>query len=151
MPHAVFNADQVDDLPKLEPATDGLLVAARVRTKAEGPNPKVLKYCLPELSGAGAVHTGLGPERIKWTIEAFVLDDDDHDYIVFRNKLRQYQATAATYTLRSEWGEEWPYCRLASFRPTAPPERCQSPELWCGWEVEFEWMQPGAEVAIRTD
>ncbi len=144
MAHAIFNDNGDDSLPRLEPEADELLVAASVRTEIGGPNPKVLTYCLPELSGVGALHAGLGPEKIVWKIQAFALDNAD--YIAFRNKLRQYIATAAAYTLKGKRGEVWEHCRLASFRATAAAEDCVGGEVWCGWEVVFEWMQPGTEV-----
>jgi len=146
MAHAIFNETGDDELPPLEPEADELLVAASVRVSVGPPNPKVLKYTLPELSGAGAVYTGLGPERITWTINAFATCNEN--YIAFANKLRQYLATAQSYTMRGTRGEVWEHMRMAAMRPTAPPEDCGSGEVWCGWEVGFEWMQPATEVGM---
>ena len=142
--NAVFNETGEDGLPKIEPETDVLLVSATVHTRHGGIAPKKTVYTFAELSGAGRILAGLAPERITWTIEAFAANDAAR--IAFANQLRQYANSTGRYELKSERGEVWQYVELRSFRSTARPEDCQSDEVWCGWEVSFEWMQPAEEV-----
>lgn len=140
MANAAFNPTGSGGLDKVEPATDGRLAAAVVRTLYREAPPRTQRIVHPGISGAISIEYGLATAEIvwEWTLEAASYSD----LAAFEDLLRAYRG-AGRFTLQSEIdGVYWDNVEFRRYEPEHPPDRLPGGNWLRSGRVYFEWMQP---------